>query len=226
MKHTATILLFTLLASVFLPTAASAESRYISDVLWVPLRSGPAQEYRIVHRGIKSGTELEFVEYNEDKSWALLRTSNGLEGWIATRYLLDEPIASQQLSAVTKELNDLKARLSNTSANLSELRKDTQSTSAELQALEQEKADLTKELNQIREVSANAIELNERNSELMEENQVLKNELDIVQLENQRLEESKETREWVIGGSIMFIGILLGVILPKLRGGVRRDSWA
>lgn len=225
MKATATLIFLTMISALLLPVNASAESRYISDVLWVPLRSGPGSDYRIINRGLKSGTELEFVETNEDDSWTLVRRGD-LEGWIPTRYLREDPIAAQQLAIVTQQLNDLRNRLSNTTENLQELRQDSQSTSSELEALEQEKADLTKELNRIREISANAIELNDRNNELLEENQLLKNEVDVVKLENQRLEDAKETREWMVGGSIMLIGLILGLILPKLKGGTRRDSWA
>ena len=35
-----------------------AETRYISDKVYVPLRVGDGSKYRIVHRGLPSGTKL------------------------------------------------------------------------------------------------------------------------------------------------------------------------
>ena len=41
-----------------------AETVYIRDTLYVPLRGGQSSEHRILHKGIPSGTELELLEVN------------------------------------------------------------------------------------------------------------------------------------------------------------------
>ena len=56
--------LFLLLMLGLLANSVMAEIRYISDVLYVPLRSGQGDDYRILHRGLPSSTEVIVIEEN------------------------------------------------------------------------------------------------------------------------------------------------------------------
>ena len=76
-----------------------ADTVYIRDTLYVPLRGGQSTEHRILHRGLRSGTELERLETSEDTGYTRVRTPDGLEGWLQTQYLVEEPIASTRLEA-------------------------------------------------------------------------------------------------------------------------------
>ena len=48
--------LFLLLLACTSLTALAQDVRYVSDKQYIPLRSGAGSDYRIVHRGIPSGT--------------------------------------------------------------------------------------------------------------------------------------------------------------------------
>ena len=78
-------------------TAAVAETMYISDSLTVPLRSGPSNSHRILHRGLASGTTMEVLERDEEAGFAHIRTERGTEGWLPMQYLVSEPIARDRL---------------------------------------------------------------------------------------------------------------------------------
>ena len=67
--------------------------RYVSDNLTVPLRSGPSNGHRILHRGLPSGTRLTVLGEDADAGFINIRTDRGTEGWIPTQYLVAEPIA-------------------------------------------------------------------------------------------------------------------------------------
>ncbi|MEX1236901.1 MAG: hypothetical protein WD994_01390, partial [Pseudomonadales bacterium] len=62
---TATSISGTLLL-LLVPALSAAATVYIRDTLYVPLRGGQSSEYRILHRGVKSGTPLELIEENAD----------------------------------------------------------------------------------------------------------------------------------------------------------------
>ena len=64
---------FTLL---FCTTLIAADTRYISDTQYIPLRSGPGNKFRIVHRGIPSATRLEVKQISEDGEFAEMTFSN------------------------------------------------------------------------------------------------------------------------------------------------------
>ena len=57
MKFTSTLLLI-----LFSLGAQAQDVRYISDQQFVPLRSGAGSEYRIVHKGLPTGTRLVVEE--------------------------------------------------------------------------------------------------------------------------------------------------------------------
>ena len=59
-----------------------AETVYIKDTLYVPLRGGQSQGHRILHRGLKSGLKLERLETNDETGYSKVRTEAGLEGWL------------------------------------------------------------------------------------------------------------------------------------------------
>ncbi|MCB1675993.1 MAG: TIGR04211 family SH3 domain-containing protein, partial [Halioglobus sp.] len=98
---------FALIALVGLAPCALAKTVYVRDTLYVPLRGGQGQEYRILHKGIRSGTPLEVLQENEETGYSLVRMEDGLEGWIQTQYLVDEPIARDLLDQANQKLDEL-----------------------------------------------------------------------------------------------------------------------
>ncbi|TFG65971.1 MAG: TIGR04211 family SH3 domain-containing protein, partial [Nitrospirales bacterium] len=86
------------------PLAAVGDVNYISDVLNVPLRSGPSTAHRIIHRGIPSGTQLTILATDEEAGFTQVRTAGGMEGWVTSQYLVREPIARDKLAAAEKRL--------------------------------------------------------------------------------------------------------------------------
>ncbi len=83
---------------------AFAESRYVTDVLKLTLRSGPSMEHRIL-AVVESGQEVELLEPGE--TWSQVRLANGKEGYVLTRYLLSDPthgIRLEQLQIKHKAL--------------------------------------------------------------------------------------------------------------------------
>ena len=51
---------------VSLPEASAQDTQYISDMVLVPVRSGAGSEFRIVNRGLPSGTALLVYGQSDD----------------------------------------------------------------------------------------------------------------------------------------------------------------
>lgn len=212
-----------LLATV---THAGAQTAYIDDTLLVPLRSGPGTSFRIIHKGIKSGLKLEVLERNKDTGYSFVRTPSGLEGYLPSRYLSNEPIAkvklakaNQQLAKLTDENKSLKSKLNTAQSELSELSKTHQQTSAVLEKNIQE-------LGHIKNISANAVNLDLKNRELRESNEQLRNELELLQVENIRLKDRSESNMMLMGGGLVTLGVILALLIPLLKPSKKNDSWA
>jgi len=216
------IALFVLSLLVLYP--AVAEKRYISDELWINLRSGPGNEYRIL-KTLKSGSHLQFIEEDTEAKYTKVTTDKGLEGWVPTRFLQDEPIAFEKLILTKRELDKTKADLEALQNKYNETKKELATAKRNAGNLSEDKSEIAKELEYIKKVSANAINLDKKNQELLEQSEQLKISVDTLRAENERLQSSKDLNYIMIGGGLILLGLFLGWLLPKLSGR-RSDTWA
>lgn len=219
--NAAILLLLTILAS-----AAEAEMRYISDVLYVPLRSGQTVEHRIVHRGLKSGTEVEIIDQSEDETWLHVKTNSGTEGWIQTQYLLTQPIARHRITQVNQQLEQLKNSGGDQVRKLVELQNETSQLRKEKKSLEKSTTKLSSELAHIKKVSANAIRIDQANNELIKKNQLMEVEIEQLKAEREKLENDNTYKGLKYGAIIMIIGLFIGLIAPMLRNSRPNSGWA
>ncbi|MBV1885121.1 MAG: TIGR04211 family SH3 domain-containing protein [Gammaproteobacteria bacterium] len=200
--------------------------RYISDVLYVPLRSGQTVEHRIVHRGLKSGTEVEIIDQSEDETWLHVKTNSGTEGWIQTQYLLTQPIARHRITQVNQQLEQLKNSGGDQVRKLVELQNETSQLSKEKKSLEKSTTKLSSELAHIKKVSANAIRIDQANNELIKKNQLMEVEIEQLKAEREKLENDNTYKGLKYGAIIMIIGLFIGLIAPMLRNSRPNSGWA
>jgi SH3 domain protein len=202
---------------------AAAETAWVSDVFFVPLRSGPSEANRIIHKGLKSGTALEVIERAADGEFTHVRTPDGLDGWIRSQYLLPEPIAAVRLEAANKRIAALEQQLAQRGNALSELRSTSSEAASTNEQLTAEVARLQSELAEVKRVSGGALEEHERNQALNELNTRLRAEVDRVVDESQRLQDDAQQRWLLIGGGLVLGGLLAGV---ALKSRPRRSGWS
>ncbi|WP_369819596.1 TIGR04211 family SH3 domain-containing protein, partial [Oleiphilus sp. HI0117] len=206
-------------------SSASAETMYIDDTLLVPLRSGEGVGFRIVHKGLKSGTKLEIIE-KLSSGYAHVKTPSGIEGYLPSRYLTAQPIAKVKLAQANQELAKLKANYEETQTQLANLKKKHQSLSKEHTQTTSELNANSKELKNIKSISANALNLDKRNRELRESNEQLRNELELIQTENLRLKDKSDSNMMLIGGGLVTLGVILTLLIPIIKPSKKNDSWA
>jgi SH3 domain protein len=199
---------------LLLATAAAAETRYVNDELIINLRTGQGNTYRIL-RTLPSGTPLEVLEENEQ--YTLVRTSDGIEGWVGSQYLVNTPIARDRLVQAEKRLGQLQAEKQQLQQTLAELKQEKGTVEKEQRTLSAEAENLGQELERLRKVAARPIELDRENSSLKEQLRSLQNEINQLTSENARLQDSTRQEWFLTGGGVLFGGILLGLILPMLR---------
>ena len=200
----------------------AAETRYVTDHLIITLRSGQGKQYQVL-KTLPSGTPLEILETTED-GYSRVRTPDGIEGWVLSRYLSEEPIARDRLAKAQKQLERLQADNRKLRSQVTELRKKAAELEAERDRLRSENRKLAGELKHLKQVAAKPIELEEQNRTLKQQNVSLEKELQLVRQENQVLQNSTQ-RDWFIAGAgVLLGGILLGLILPRIRWR-RRNTW-
>ncbi|MBS8241822.1 TIGR04211 family SH3 domain-containing protein [Marinobacter lipolyticus] len=204
---------------------AQARTVYVDDQLYLPVRSGPGTQFRIIENAVPSGTALEVLE-GADDTFTRVRTPKGNEGWVSTQYLSDTPIARDLLQRATRNLENARNELSETREQLQQVTAERDQLRSSETSLSSRTDELQQELRRIKEVSADALNLQQRNGELREENQKLRNDLEVLTAENERLETSKESDFMLLGAGLVLGGVLLALIIPMLKPTRKTDNWA
>lgn len=216
-------LLLTILAVLAIPTEARAETAYISDQLTVPLRSGPSNANRILHRGLPSGTRLEVLARDPDSGFVQIRTDRGTEGWLPAQYLVSEPIARDRLVAASRRIEELSATIAEQRQQLDALTSGKNASDQSVSRLTSRVKELEQELAEIKRISAGAIAQNETNKELTALNERLRAEVDELVATIAALEDNVQERWLLIGGALVLIGLVLGV---AIKARPRRSAWS
>lgn len=103
-----------LLSAALWPNISLAEDRFVSDVMYIPLRKAPGSKQEIIIRSLASGTQLTFIREELDSnkvSWSLVKTAEGVLGWARTQYLTDEPTAALKLPILQQSYDDVAYKL-------------------------------------------------------------------------------------------------------------------
>ena len=200
-----------------LPAAESAaQSVWVSDQFEVMLRSGPSTS-NAIERMLTSGTALEVIERDDDAGYSRVRTAAGTEGWVLTRYLMNEASAREQLEALTKRLTSANSQGSSLTSQLDGVKSEYDSATRQIAVLERDKGRLEQELAEIKRTAANVLSINDQNKGLRE--QLANAEIEAATLEQQNRElTGQTTRYWFMTGAmVLVVGMVLGIWLPRIR---------
>lgn len=207
--------------------ALAQEIRYITDELFVPVRSGQGTQYRIIHRGLPSGTRVTVRETDEESGYSRIVTDGGTEGWLLTRYLESQRPAKDRLSELQAKYNTLLGDDDSLRSQMVDAQERAQAVTAEMEALRGELEDTRSELTEVRRVSANALNLDEMNRRLAEEAQVLSTRVEVLEADNLRMKEGKESEAFRNGALAVLLGVVITLLVPRLWPRRRRTSeWA
>jgi SH3 domain protein len=202
---------------ILLPVVhASAQSVWVSDQFEVMLRTGPSTS-NAIERMLTSGTSLTVIERDDASGYSKVRTAAGTEGWVLTRYLMNEPSAREQLANLTRRLTNASAEGSSLSSQLVAVQGEYEEANRTITNLESEKQQLQQELAEIKRTAANVLSINSQNKELRD--QLASTEIEVATLQQQNRELSGQTtRYWFMTGAlVLIVGMILGIWLPRIR---------
>jgi len=186
-------------------SSSFAAQQYVSDNLTIYIHSGPSLEYRIIGT-LKVGSSVNTLEYNEQTKFMHVKTETGRTGWVKVSELQRNPPAKVLLPKVQEQLKTAQEKLNTINSSHGKALSDkTQEISEKDKLIVQLQLD---KQNLQKSVSA----------------------LKALNVEQDILEETKESRvrmEWLMfGGSILFFGIIFGLIIPFLpRRKKNTNNW-
>ena len=227
---------FTLLGSLALLTSVSAlaqeetdasaegETRYVTDLIFTPIRTGPGGDYRIINKGLPSGTEVTFFGTTEDGVWAEVETRGGSRGYLRAQYLQTEIPRANQLNSLEAELAASQERASTLQQNLDEAMKQLTSSESDGSSTAIALAKTRAELAEIKRISANAIQLDQLTKELTGKLEDASARNDLLKLENARLEDRVASNQRIEGVVSLLAGMLIALLIPRLTVKRRRNN--
>jgi SH3 domain protein len=205
---------------------AQAETVFVQDVIYVPVRGGPSDEHRIIHRGLPSGTSLELIREEEGSGFSLVRLQNGTEGWIKTQYISPEPIARDRLRVQQQRYEALQQENANLQSSRDALEVTVARLEAEKNGISLQSNQLQGELDALTNLSANTVSINEENLRLQSRNQLLMEELDNLTQLNGHLVDARDQRWFLIGAATLLVGMLPGFWFARRIYNRRASGWA
>ncbi|OUV62874.1 MAG: hypothetical protein CBC79_03395 [Gammaproteobacteria bacterium TMED119] len=176
-----------------------AETKYVTDQFEIMLRTGQSVQHEIL-RQLKSGTQVTVLESNYE--YSRVRTASGKEGWVLTRYLIDQPAGRER---AVKLQADLELLQNNFDALLA-----------------REKNDLQQEIDRLEMLAQKPLTLEKRNQALKTELQQQQQRYQVLLQETEALRTPYKDREWLItGAGVFFAGMVVGMVLV----GRRKRRW-
>lgn len=198
------ILLVLLVLATSPLSLAAGDTNYVVQGATVELKSGLSRQDKVV-KSLEPGTPLKVLKRNTKLGYSRVQLESGEIGWLPTRVLTStapppppKPEAPQPLipEAPVKSPQQLQSELDN----------------------------LQTELQAVRQASANVLRIQAERDQLQESVISLRKELETALREKSMLNDDQKQAWFLIGGGVLFAGILLGVLLPRLSVR-RRNDW-
>lgn len=201
--------------------------RYISDKQYIPVRRGAGNEFKIIHRGLPTGTRLTVSKISEDGEWAEITADDGTSGWIRAQYLMKEVPAQQRLDELTKKAQQAGGLTEALQQDVATLESERDSLLGKVAEYEVQLGEVNDELSQLKQISGKAVQLDADNRRLVVSSEQLRAQLDMLEAENQRLHDKVDSEDFLNGALAVLLGVIITLVVPRLWPKRRKSSsWA
>jgi len=202
-------------------TVAYGETKYVTDVFDVMVRTGPDLSHKIIAMP-KSGTQLEILEMpdeQEDSEWATVRLPNGKEGWILSQYLIFGPPKKELIARLQKE-NDSLTQKEEVLVKENRRLKQEQKEVKKALTLQTKRANtLEQSYEKLKSESKNFLALKGSHEKASQELDTKTNQVEKLKKELDALQKNQTLWWFIAGASIILVGFLIGYLSrrPKRR---------
>ncbi|MCK5647875.1 MAG: TIGR04211 family SH3 domain-containing protein [Gammaproteobacteria bacterium] len=220
-KNTLLLTIITLFSLLF-STVTAAKVQYVSDELVINMRSGKGNSFKII-KIVKSGTPLTILK--QESGYTRVRTPQGAEGWVLSRFLINTPVARTLLAKAQKDVAQMKEKYDAMTTELSTVKTERDTLSSSENKLLSNKEKLNVELAKLKKIAARPMQLEAENDQLRNDLVKIETENRLLKQEYQTLEDNSDQEWFMTGAGVLFGGMILGLIFPKLRSGQKKANW-
>lgn len=192
--------------------ALHAKTMYVRDWIVINIRSSPGDASPTVGYANTEDT-LELLE--ETGGWSKVRTGDGSEGWVGSRFLTERPpkgIYIKQLEAKIKALQDENAQLrgAGPAEKPGGIEPSVAGTGGPATAVD---------------AGVGYAELQARYDRLLKENRECTRDKGVLVEENSRLKTSERLFFTFIGGVFIVLGVLIGLFIQMVSGRPKKQGY-
>jgi len=194
--------------------AAAAETAYITDTIRLSVRSGPANDQKSLGL-VESGQTVDILKSSDE--WSLIRTPSGIEGYVLSRYLTNQPPAKSRFDQVQEKNKTLTAQAAGLVEETARLKADNEKLAAAAAAGQRELAALKNEFEAFKKDAAEVTELKAKYHRL--EAELAEKQEKITQLENPANDIlNPNNLYWFLAGAgVLLAGFLTGFSVKRQR---------
>lgn len=211
------VFLFTLIGHV-----GHAQTQYITDEFDIMLRVAPSIGSKII-KPLPTGTPLTVTITNAGKAHSQVRTTDGLVGYVLTRFISKNVPAKIRVASLENRLKSLEDNPEQLESKYLDLQKSYERLSQSLRGMVDGKEQAEQKYEQLKLASGNAATLSEKAIELEKKVEQLVLQLDDMRIQNETLKDQSEKKSWMVGGFIALLGVLFGAILTGLNARKKRN---
>lgn len=205
------------------PVQAWAETRFVSDQLSIPMRTGASNKHRIVSFPT-SGTPLDIKETSDDGAYVRVTTRDGKEGWVETQYLMNQASARDRIVGVSNQLEKAREQVKEYRQKINQLEGDSKELDSQLKQAQREIKSQESSMEKLKRISANPVALANENKSLEDQVRKLTSENDQLKDQNDML-SNESAKDWFILGAGVSLGSLLfGLLITRINW-KRKRSW-
>ena len=195
-----------------------AETRYVTDLLKLPLRTGPSTEYKILAL-IESGQQVEVVEPGEN--WSMVRLDNGKEGYVLNRYLVARPTSAVRLKELQSEHTVLKQQADALIEENNRFKEENKTFKTSLDSSEKARSKLDTDYNELKASAAEFLSLKKKYQEVSTRLTEQTNKANALDKELSGLEMNQYIKWFLAGSGVLLVGFIIGF---SAKRGRRRPS--
>ncbi len=204
---------------LLLPVSGTAgETRYISDLMEITLRTGPGTGRKIIAM-LPSNLKVEVL--TENGQWTKVRTPEGKEGWVVSRFLTTEIPKSIKLERLQKKYDELSQRAETLSSENTELKTKNEELSAQLSEKTRAFEELNSAYQTLKTESAEFLAVKEKYQKTAARLAEQTTKAEKLESELSKLEFHQNIRWFLSGAGVLLVGFIIGFSAKRQR---RRSS--
>lgn len=219
MKKVVVIFIFGFL-SICMAAPSHAETRYISDLMEITLRTGPGLNYRII-KMLNSGQTVETLESEEN--WTRVRLSDDTTGWVFSRYITRSKPKSLLADSLQKEIGPLRTKVKSLTEENQRLIQRNQEMAEELEETREQLENLQNEYATLQEDSGDYLKLKDEHASLTKTLEEKNQRIQTLEKQVSDAFFSAGLKWFLAGAGVLVLGMIIGnrIASRKKRPGLR-----